>query len=89
MKRSDSNVMQWKCSNCGTVANTRSSKIISADLRVLYYQCQNIECSATFKVNASFDGFIAKPKMTTKEQALAFLSSLSEADRQEVLALSQ
>lgn len=41
--------MAFPCPICGDVANTRSSRMLSATTKETYYNCRNDECCHQFK----------------------------------------
>lgn len=45
----------FKCHHCGCAAHTRSSRDLSDTTVERYYQCQNINCSATFGTKEFLD----------------------------------
>ncbi|ELY5775424.1 MULTISPECIES: ogr/Delta-like zinc finger family protein [Enterobacterales] len=49
------------CPECGHAAHTRSSTQISKTTKERYNQCQNINCSCTFKSLETVAAIIAKP----------------------------
>ncbi|EXU76041.1 ogr/Delta-like zinc finger family protein [Erwinia mallotivora] len=49
------------CPVCGHAAHTRSSQQISKDTKERYNQCQNINCSCTFKSLETVVTIITKP----------------------------
>ena len=49
------------CPLCGSVAHTRSSRYLSEATKERYHQCQNINCSCTFKTLESVSGIIVEP----------------------------
>jgi len=54
------NVMM-NCPLCGNAAHTRSSFQVSATTKERYNQCQNINCSCTFKSHETVSEIIMKP----------------------------
>ncbi|USZ80558.1 ogr/delta-like zinc finger family protein [Serratia phage MQ-4] len=63
------------CPNCGKPSHTRSSKYIATGLKEIYYQCTNIECSATFRTREELVNYISKPtgnNMTEAERVAAW-----------------
>ncbi|MEZ3500764.1 ogr/Delta-like zinc finger family protein [Pantoea sp. KPR_PJ] len=49
------------CPLCQSAAHTRSSRYISTETKERYNQCQNINCSCTFKTHESVTGMIVTP----------------------------
>ncbi len=49
------------CPLCGNAAHTRSSFQVSATTKERYNQCQNINCSCTFKSHETVSEIIMKP----------------------------
>lgn len=37
------------CPFCGHAAHARTRRLLSENVKQRYHQCQNIECSATFR----------------------------------------
>ena len=50
------------CPLCQTAAHAKSSRYISRETKERYHQCQNINCSCTFKTHESIAGMIVSPK---------------------------
>lgn len=50
-----------RCPVCGHASHTRSSRYLSEQVKEAYYQCQNLECSSTFKTNESISTIITRP----------------------------
>ena len=46
------------CPKCQTAAHAKSSRYISRETKERYHQCQNINCSCTFKTHESVAGII-------------------------------
>ncbi|MDN0075618.1 ogr/Delta-like zinc finger family protein [Crenobacter sp. SG2303] len=40
--------MAFTCPHCGAIANTRTSRMMSAKLREARHQCSDLECGHTF-----------------------------------------
>nr|WP_193162993.1 ogr/Delta-like zinc finger family protein [Enterobacter ludwigii] len=51
----------FKCHHCGHAAHTRSSRSLSNKTVERYYQCQNINCSATFGTKEFMDKEFVTP----------------------------
>ncbi|WP_072032274.1 ogr/Delta-like zinc finger family protein [Erwinia sp. 9145] len=49
------------CPVCGNAAHTRSSTQISKETKERYNQCQNINCSCTFKSLETVSAIITQP----------------------------
>lgn len=49
------------CPKCQTAAHAKSSRYISRETKERYHQCQNINCSCTFKTHESVAGIIVEP----------------------------
>ncbi|WP_312109833.1 ogr/Delta-like zinc finger family protein [Pantoea septica] len=54
------------CPLCQSAAHTRSSRYISNETKERYNQCQNINCSCTFKTHKSVTGMIVTPGKVEK-----------------------
>lgn len=50
-----------RCPLCRSASHTRTSRYISEQTKEAYYQCQNIECSCSFKSVESLDKIISQP----------------------------
>lgn len=50
-----------RCPVCNHASHTRTSRYLSGQTKEVYYQCQNIHCSTTFKTIESVDQIISKP----------------------------
>ena len=50
-----------RCPVCQKASHTRTSRYITTHTKEVYYQCQNIECSTTFKTIESIDKIISSP----------------------------
>lgn len=50
-----------RCPLCRASSHTRCSRYVTEQVKEAYYQCTNLECSATFKTNESFVKFITRP----------------------------
>ena len=61
--------MAMNCPNCGKPSHTRSSRYIGVGLKETYYQCTNIECSATFRTREEFVNYASKPACNTMTEA--------------------
>ncbi|QGX92059.1 transcriptional regulator [Tatumella sp. TA1] len=53
------------CPLCQHAAHTRSSEQITNDTKERYHQCQNINCSCTFKALETVTAIITRPKLVT------------------------
>ncbi len=60
-----------KCPNCRHASHTRTSRYITQTIKEIYYQCQNVNCSATFKATESFDHWISEPQVSYAKTAKA------------------
>jgi transcriptional regulator NrdR family protein len=49
------------CPLCQNAAHTKSSRYISPETKERYHQCQNINCSCTFKTHETVSGVIVTP----------------------------
>ncbi|WP_449649279.1 DNA-binding transcriptional regulator [Rahnella aceris] len=49
------------CPKCQHAAHARSSRYLSLNTKERYHQCQNINCSCTFKTHESIAGIIVEP----------------------------
>jgi len=54
------------CPLCQAAAHTKSSRYISRETKERYNQCQNINCSCTFKTHETVAGMIVSPGVTNK-----------------------
>lgn len=52
-----------RCPLCGATSHTRTSRYITTNTKEVYYQCQNIECSSTFKTIESIEKIISMPQV--------------------------
>ncbi|MFC0226120.1 ogr/Delta-like zinc finger family protein [Serratia aquatilis] len=50
-----------RCPVCRHSSYTRTSRYLSEQTKEAYYQCQNIECSCTFKTRESVEHVIRQP----------------------------
>jgi len=46
------------CPLCQTAAHAKSSRYVSKETKERYHQCQNINCSCTFKTHETVTGMI-------------------------------
>ncbi|WP_455819669.1 ogr/Delta-like zinc finger family protein [Pseudomonas cerasi] len=53
------------CPICQHNSHARSSRILSSDTKERYHQCQNLNCSCTFKSMESITGIVARPQEAT------------------------
>lgn len=49
------------CPKCQTAAHTKSSRYVSKETKERYHQCQNINCSCTFKSHETVTDIIMTP----------------------------
>ncbi|RBO11538.1 ogr/Delta-like zinc finger family protein [Pantoea sp. 3_1284] len=56
------------CPKCQTAAHAKSSRYISRETKERYHQCQNINCSCTFKTHESIAGIIVEPGQINRVQ---------------------
>ncbi|MCQ5469334.1 ogr/Delta-like zinc finger family protein [Pantoea brenneri] len=54
------------CPLCQTAAHAKSSRYVSKETKERYHQCQNINCSCTFKTHESVTGMIVTPSQVNK-----------------------
>lgn len=54
------------CPLCQTAAHAKSSRYVSKETKERYHQCQNINCSCTFKTLESVAGIIVSPGQVNK-----------------------
>lgn len=54
-------IMMMRCPFCNCSSHTRTSRYLSDRTKEVYYQCQNIQCSSTFKTIESIEKIISKP----------------------------
>lgn len=67
--------MAMKCPRCGNNSHTKASRYVADGLKEQYYQCQNIECSATFLTREEFCYFVSEPsdkKLTEEQKKIAW-----------------
>ncbi|HBN5896374.1 TPA: ogr/Delta-like zinc finger family protein, partial [Serratia marcescens] len=50
-----------RCPFCRSGAHTRTSRYLTEQTKEAYYQCQNIDCSSTFKTRESIEHVIRQP----------------------------
>ncbi|AXK26608.1 ogr/Delta-like zinc finger family protein [Serratia marcescens] len=53
-----------RCPFCRSGAHTRTSRYLTEQTKEAYYQCQNIDCSSTFKTRESIEHVIRQPLPT-------------------------
>ncbi|SQK76038.1 ogr/Delta-like zinc finger family protein [Tatumella ptyseos] len=58
------------CPFCHKAAHVRTSRYMSENVKERYHQCQNLECSATFKTHESIFEVIRSPVVDTKPEPL-------------------
>ncbi|MGD8162459.1 ogr/Delta-like zinc finger family protein [Pantoea sp. FN0307] len=54
------------CPLCQTAAHAKSSRYISRETKERYHQCQNINCSCTFKTHETVASVIVSPGVVNK-----------------------
>ncbi len=54
------------CPICQTAAHAKCSRYISRETKERYHQCQNINCSCTFKTHESVASIIVTPGQINK-----------------------
>ncbi|WP_210507004.1 ogr/Delta-like zinc finger family protein [Pantoea ananatis] len=54
------------CPLCQTAAHAKSSRYVSKETKERYHQCQNINCSCTFKRHETVTGMIVSPGQINK-----------------------
>lgn len=57
------------CPLCQHNSHARSSRILSSETKERYHQCQNLNCSCTFKSMESITGIVARPQEVTPPPA--------------------
>ncbi|WP_081401715.1 ogr/Delta-like zinc finger family protein [Acinetobacter nectaris] len=57
-----------KCPICRSSSHTRTSRYITDQTKEIYYQCQNINCSATFKTSETIDKVISTPRKDHEQE---------------------
>ncbi|AOM39468.1 ogr/Delta-like zinc finger family protein [Xenorhabdus hominickii] len=70
--------MAFTCPQCGAVAKTRTSEMMSEETRCNYHQCQNILCGCTFTAITTIERYLTRPRsyrLIFKVPKLAFPSS--------------
>ncbi|ATM77271.1 transcriptional regulator [Serratia fonticola] len=50
-----------RCPFCRSGSHTRTSRYLTEQTKEAYYQCQNIDCSSTFKTRESIEHVIRRP----------------------------
>ncbi|MCC3704333.1 ogr/Delta-like zinc finger family protein [Rouxiella badensis] len=60
-----------RCPLCRSASHTRTSRYISEQTKESYYQCQNIECSCSFKSVESVDKIISQPMPKQEDKPMA------------------
>ncbi|MZS59877.1 hypothetical protein GQA25_20905 [Escherichia coli] len=55
-----------RCPFCRTAAHVRTSRYMSDSVKESYLQCQNLNCSATFKTHESIFEVIRSPVVDEK-----------------------
>jgi len=58
--------MMMHCPLCQTAAHAKSSRYVSKETKERYHQCQNINCSCTFKTHETVTGMIVSPGQINK-----------------------
>jgi len=58
--------MMMHCPLCQTAAHAKSSRYVSRETKERYHQCQNINCSCTFKTHETVTGMIVSPGQINK-----------------------
>lgn len=59
------------CPLCQHNSHARSSRILSSETKERYHQCQNLNCSCTFKSMETITGIVARPLEATPPPAAA------------------
>ena len=54
-------IIMMHCPKCQHAAHARSSRYLSINTKERYHQCQNINCSCTFKTHESIADIIVEP----------------------------
>ncbi len=54
-------IIMMHCPKCQHAAHARSSRYLSLNTKERYHQCQNINCSCTFKTHESIADIIVEP----------------------------
>ncbi|MGA7588206.1 MAG: ogr/Delta-like zinc finger family protein [Rouxiella badensis] len=60
-----------RCPICAHAAHTRTSRYLTERTKEAYYQCQNIECSCSFKSVESVDKIISQPASKPVDKPMA------------------
>lgn len=58
-----------RCPLCNHSAHIRTSRYLSQQTKESYYQCQNIECSCTFKTIETVSKILCSPTFKKTEGA--------------------
>lgn len=58
-----------RCPACTHASHTRTSRYLSERTKEVYYQCQNMTCSCTFKTIESVDKILCQPLSTDELNA--------------------
>ena len=54
-------IIMMHCPKCQHAAHARSSRYLSTNTKERYHQCQNINCSCTFKTHETIADIIVEP----------------------------
>ncbi len=53
--------IMMKCPLCNHASHTRTSRYLTSGIKEVYYQCQNLTCSSTFKTIESVEKILSQP----------------------------
>lgn len=59
-----------RCPLCNHSSHTRTCRYITKGTKEVYYQCENIMCSTTFKTLESVEKIISRPSHQTAKMQL-------------------
>ena len=54
-------IIMMRCPICNQTSHTRTSRYLTDGIKEVYYQCQNLQCSSTFKTIESIEKILSKP----------------------------
>lgn len=78
--------MATKCAHCGSIAYTRSSRMLSSVSQEEYFQCSNVACGHTFRavrehIETLSPSAIPNPSVRLPQASRAKLAVLRIAER--------
>ena len=78
--------MLTNCNECGGKARIRSSKTLSENVRDLYCQCTDVQCSHSFVMTLSFTRTISPSRKQADRLLFDNLVQLSRAEQTEMFS---